>query len=179
MLEDYYNILGVSYEASSDEIRRAYRLKAKQLHPDITGKEEDKTAFQLLNEAYHVLINEDRRRGYDFLLKYRTVKNELKHNDYYYKRYGISKRAANNYYKEKQPSQINITQRKKQQYTRTVFDSYVFYFFLMLGITGIIFGTIDLLKGTWKENQAIGGILFGISFTILLIKGWKILNTKS
>ena len=52
-MKDYYKILGVSRTATIAEIRRAYRKKAKILHPDITG--EDSKAFRELVAAYEVL----------------------------------------------------------------------------------------------------------------------------
>jgi len=180
MLHDYYKILGVSQNATKDEIRKAYRRKAKLLHPDITGKDSERAQFQLLNESYHVLINEDRRRGYDFLFKYRAVSEEIKKEDHY-RRYGTSAyhEASAKSYSERQPSEINRRKREERQqshYIRTVVDTYAFYFFLVLGSLAIIFGIIDLLSHKWEDNNSLGGILFGVTFTFLLLRGWRILN---
>ncbi len=53
-MEDYYKILGVAPTASAAEIKRAYRRKAKLLHPDV-AETKDVKAFQLLTTAYEVL----------------------------------------------------------------------------------------------------------------------------
>ena len=66
MKEDYYEILGVSKSASAAEIKKAYRKKAIQYHPD--KNPDDKTAethFKKAAEAYEVLGNEEKRAKYD------------------------------------------------------------------------------------------------------------------
>lgn len=63
MAKDYYNILGISRNASTDEIKKAYRNLAQKYHPDKTGGEEKK--FKEINEAYQVLSDPRKRQQYD------------------------------------------------------------------------------------------------------------------
>ncbi len=63
MASDYYNTLGVSKNASADEIKKAFRKLAQQHHPDKPGGDEAK--FQEINEAYTVLSDEKKRAQYD------------------------------------------------------------------------------------------------------------------
>src|SRR6185436_19437717 len=63
MAEDFYKILGVSKNASEDDIKRAYRKLAHEYHPDKTGGNEKK--FKEINEAYQVLGSKEKRAQYD------------------------------------------------------------------------------------------------------------------
>lgn len=61
--EDYYGILGISKDASEDEIKKAYRKLALKTHPDKNGG--DDTVFKKINLAYETLSDSDKRREYD------------------------------------------------------------------------------------------------------------------
>ncbi|MFH0819517.1 MAG: molecular chaperone DnaJ [bacterium] len=63
MAKDYYKILGVSRNASAEEIKKAFRRLAHQHHPDKTGGDEKK--FKEINEAYQVLSDSQKRSQYD------------------------------------------------------------------------------------------------------------------
>ena len=68
VFKDYYKVLGLSSnKVSEEEIKLAYRDKAKQFHPDINvGNNAAEERFKEVNEAYRVLSNEKTRRRYDF-----------------------------------------------------------------------------------------------------------------
>jgi tetratricopeptide (TPR) repeat protein len=63
-MENYYTLLGVGHDSSSAEIKKAFREKAKRLHPDIAGKAAEAAMRKLLT-AYEVLSSRDRRFEYD------------------------------------------------------------------------------------------------------------------
>lgn len=63
-MSDYYEVLGVSRDASTEDIKRAYRKLARTYHPDIAG-EEYTERFQEITAAHEVLSDPDKRRMYD------------------------------------------------------------------------------------------------------------------
>jgi molecular chaperone DnaJ len=63
---DYYEVLGVSKDASDADIKKAYRTLAKKYHPDMNpGDKEAEAKFKEVNEAYDVLSDSDKRTKYD------------------------------------------------------------------------------------------------------------------
>jgi len=65
MAKDYYKVLGVSKDASKEEIRRAYKELAKKYHPDKNKDKDAAEKFKELNEAASVLADENKRAQYD------------------------------------------------------------------------------------------------------------------
>jgi len=66
MSDNYYTILGISKDASQDEIKKAYRKKALKNHPDTNkGDKKSEERFKKISEAYEVLSDENKRAHYD------------------------------------------------------------------------------------------------------------------
>jgi molecular chaperone DnaJ len=64
-IPDLYGVLGVRPEASDDEIKRAYRKLARELHPDVNNDPEAERRFKEVSAAYQTLSDPGRRRQYD------------------------------------------------------------------------------------------------------------------
>jgi curved DNA-binding protein len=65
--KDYYETLGVSPQASAEEIKRAYRKLARRYHPDVSKEAGAEERFKAVNEAYEALKDPNRRSAYDRL----------------------------------------------------------------------------------------------------------------
>ena len=77
---DYYKLLGVSYQATPVEIKRAYRAAIKRSHPDTLAPEkraEAATRARDLNEAYKVLSKPESKQRYDQQLKSSMVQEQI------------------------------------------------------------------------------------------------------
>lgn len=66
--KDHYNVLGIDRDASASDVRKAFRRKARDCHPDCADKEHA-PRFQKIAEAHEVLTDPDLRRSYDEELK--------------------------------------------------------------------------------------------------------------
>ena len=117
--KNHYQVLGIPKEATADEIKSAYRKRAKELHPDISGDIQRKTRFLHIQEAYETLSKPESRDLYDAELDIFTkppanitiinsnnvnqnVKEEQKH--YSFLRISPSKKNVNH-----QSDPINLT----------------------------------------------------------------------
>jgi curved DNA-binding protein len=69
--KDYYEVLGVSRDASQDDVKKAYRKLARKYHPDVSKEKDAEERFKEINEAYQTLSEPEKRAAYDQLGRHR------------------------------------------------------------------------------------------------------------
>jgi len=177
MLVDYYTILGVRRNAGADEIKKAFRRQAKSFHPDVSKDALATAKFQQINEAYHILINIKKRRIYDYSLRHRNEFNMRA------RRTRRDSTTFNSYYKFYTGHTYSESQRQNGNagtaYKKKGLDNVLFYSLLGIGVIGIIFGIFDIINKEWLGLNSLNGLFFGLSFTVILVYGWRLLGKQA
>jgi len=126
MSKNYYEILGVPKNASQEEIKKAYRRKMKDLHPDLHPNDKSlEEQTKEVNEAYEILGNEEKRKQYDQTISMQTfTPNNTTNNPFEDYLSEIMNGFSNN------PFNNPFNTNKKVDYTKD-FDDFVEYLTLM------------------------------------------------
>ncbi len=85
-MKNYYHILGVNHEATEDDIRSAFRSKAKELHPDVNPSPNAHEQFLECQQAYSFLMDRAQRQNYDTMLQSERISEaDLRRRELVYK----------------------------------------------------------------------------------------------
>jgi hypothetical protein len=106
---DLYAVLGVNRTATSNEIKSAYRRLARKYHPDVSSDPAAQSKFAQINEAYHTLIDPERRKTYD---RTGSVSSGAHARD------AKSSAARRAYYQERADRMVNEWLRREREETR-------------------------------------------------------------
>ncbi len=171
---DYYHVLGVNKNATEASIRRSFRCRAKLLHPDVNKGTKAKHDFQLANEAYQVLKDTNKRRLYDLRINSGCYSQKV-----YYRPGQTTHSNPKTYHAysySDPPTDYKPTRLEK------IFDQFLFFTMLMLGLSVLFYGVYRALGEPVEGVNPYIGIVFGVIFTGIFIFGWdkmQRLNTKS
>ncbi len=168
-MKDYYQILGVTRQASTESIRRAFRCQAKALHPDVNSTSDAKAEFQKINEAYQVLKNNEKRRVYDLRLQNGYLSQKI----YYHPgRSARAYRSPHINYNSYRTTRFDSDNYKPSAFEKA-FDNFLLFFMLAAGLGAIGFGIFSLTQEAEEGTNPFAGLVFGIVFTGLLLFLWE------
>lgn len=159
---NYYDILGVDANANEKSIKRAFRCRAKLLHPDVNRNAKAQHEFQQVNEAYQVLSNAARRRIYDMRLAHGTHTRRV-----YYR---PGEQQAPQW--KRRPTPEHQEEHYAPSRFEKLFDKFLFLFMLMAGFAAIFFGVYRAVGEPVEGVNPLTGLIFGLVFTALFIYGW-------
>ncbi len=129
---NYYELLGVSETATTEEIKHAYKIQIKKWHPDINKSEEAINISIKLNEAKEILLDETKRAEYDRFLK---EQQEETYNKYVYNKNNKQEESYNNKYEQNYEQEM-VT---KWQYLYSwIKYAKVKKYRKVLGVTGVL-----------------------------------------
>ena len=177
MFYDYYKILEIPRDAGLDEIKRAYRNKAKLIHPDVNSSPRANEVFTVVNEAYDVLCDENKRYLYDIKLNFAESKKMDADRKKQY--YGSS--VKNDTYSNQNTMNPDFdwnTFSKSAYKVKTDEDYFkqspILYnlFFVSGMFLGFLIAIISI-SGTFKNYWPKPFILIAIPGFILIREGWK------
>ncbi len=194
--ENYYDILGISQNASSLEIKRAYRDKAKKFHPDINTAAGSEELFSIIQEAYEILSDNNKRAAHDRELSnnynsnpnnqqqsnYQQQSNHQPMEDYYTPQYSAKPKLSFLTIIRAivwfcllivAPISIYIDTKSFDEIIFYLVGVMLFYFFkkVIVGLISLV-GIGLLLMGFFTKDMSIvtgGGIFFATSVVLLLI----------
>lgn len=177
MQYDYYKILEIPRSASLDDIKKAYRLKAKLVHPDVNNSPKANEVFAVVSEAYDVLCDEQKRYMHDIKLNF--IDSEKINAERKRQYYGNS--AKNDTYSNTANTNFNYDWNSFNQYVhkeKTDADYYKQSPFLynMFFASGMFIGfiiVITSLYGTLHNYWPIPFVLLCIPGFILVREGWR------
>lgn len=171
MLYDYYKILEISRDATLEEIKQAYRAKAKLVHPDVNDSPKAHELFTIVNDAYEVLTDRKKRLLHDVKLNYADASkaDAIKKRQYYGTSVKNNSTTTSNFnynwkdYQPKEKTDYDYFKRNPVIYN-LFFISGMFLGFIILFT--ILFGTFH---GSWPYPFGLLSIL-GL---ILVRQGWR------
>ena len=170
---DYYKILEIPRNANLEEIKRAYRNKAKLVHPDVNSSAKATEVFAVVSEAYETLTDDNKRYLHDVKLNFvDTTKAEAERKKQYY---GNSVKN-DTYTNANFQADWNIAKNAYKEKTDEDYYKANPVLYTMFFVSGMTIGFIIIFifcTGTMNHYWPAPFGLIGITGVILVIEGWK------
>jgi hypothetical protein len=175
-LYDFYKILEIPRDASLDTIKKAYRNKAKLVHPDVNNSPKANEVFAVVNEAYEVLSDEQKRYLHDIKLNEADgLKADAERKKHYYGSSVKNNSYTNFHYDWNGFKSAYREKTDEDHYRRSPFMYNLFF------ASGIVLGLIIIVvtvTGTFNHFWPSPFILMSICGVILVREGWRGLMRK-
>jgi hypothetical protein len=174
MLYDYYKILDIPRTASLEEIKRAYRNKAKLIHPDINNSPKANEVFAVVNEAYETLSDESKRYLHDVKLNF--IDNEKANAERKKQYYGSSIKNDSFSNSNFQNDWNAFSKMAYQEKTDADYYKQSPVLYNLFFASGMLVGFIILIVtivGTFKNYWPFPYIVICAPGFILVREGWK------
>jgi curved DNA-binding protein CbpA len=173
MVYDYYKILDITRTANIDDIKKAYRNKAKIFHPDVNHSPKANEIFIVINEAYEILSDDRKRYLYDLKLNYVDItKIELERKKRYAKKYSRPEATEQpNYTKDRNNSKNTYKFKTEQDYYNQ--SPLIYNMFFVSGMLAGFLILIVCVTGTIREYWPAPFGLISLAGIALIRDGWK------
>ena len=124
----FYKTLNLSTDCSFDEIKQAYLQLAKKYHPDvIEDSESDSAMFSMIQEAYSILSDQQKRLDYDLS---QGLRSEWKYNEGFDSSFGTEDQKYSDYqhrHNQKQWKQENVNRKMNEYFQKKYFQNHSYY----------------------------------------------------
>ncbi len=155
-LTDYYEILGLAVNSSAEDIKKAYRRKARLYHPDINPSPDAKDLFIAITEAYEFLIAYNEKLKTDDLAYYQAMEDWRKYRQY------RSRKRATAYAR----TSYNTFKNTRFYKTTRIFDGTTIIFSFVISITVLVFTVAGYI---YRLHHPIPGMEKPSVFTFILL----------
>lgn len=156
-MADLYQILGVSKLATADCIRKAFREKAKRMHPDV-NPDVSPDEFLRINEAYRILSDETRRRLYDLRLKHGITSQRV-----YYRPGNMGAAYRAQYQHAKKPEKDVMPKILEK-----IINYFLFISLILASLFAVFFGIYRLFQEPIDGVNPYHGLLLGVVLLSLM-----------
>lgn len=158
--KDYYEILGVSKEATDNEIKTSFRTLVKKYHPDVSKEPDAVEKFKIIHEAYEVLSDKEKRIQYDI---YQFFANEV-----------IGENESNFNSCNKENDEKDADEDEEDEYTYNENNSYDLITRIMISI---FFGSfISAVIIPFIGDESSGIVLVTVIIVVFLLISMKLNN---